>query len=79
MITLFGINDMDQFFKTVDKCNGPVIAEFAENEKYDLKSNVRMRNNLQLLHDGYQGSINLKLSCSEDIIRMIDYMAKSYC
>lgn len=79
MITLFGINDVNKFFNTVDECNGPVIAAFSDKEEYDLKTNNAVRKNLQLLHDGYQGSIDLKLSCSEDVIRMIDYMAKSYC
>ena len=79
MITLFGIKNMNQFFNVVDQCNGPVIAAFSENEEYDLETNKSIRKNMQLLCNGYQGSLCLKLTCSEDIIRMIDYMSKSYC
>lgn len=79
MITLNGIPNMNRFFDAVDHCSGPVIAEFPESGEFDLKHSSIIRSSLKSMANGYQGSFSMKLDNAGDTLRIIDYMAHSWC
>jgi len=79
MITINGIPDINRFFNAVDHCSGPVIAEFPEIGRFDLRESKTIREALNGMKQGYQGSFSMKVASAADMITIIDYMAHSYC
>lgn len=72
-ITLNRINNIDGFFRMVDKCSQPVYVS-DEEHTVDLKNNSTARNIIKAAcGEGWHGLLNLKVS-SADTESVLSYM-----
>lgn len=71
----YNINNVDSFFKVLDKCKGRVELISPEGDRINLKSKLSQYLSLvKIFHDGYIKELELKVYNDEDKMLMMNYM-----
>ena len=71
---LKNINNLEQFFETVDKCKGDVYLTTSEGDRLNLKSQLTKYITLAALcHSTVISEMNLEVSNPEDMPLLMDY------
>lgn len=71
------IDDINEFFKVIDKCTGRVELTSTEGDRINLKSRLTQFVAMtQLLDTTYVKELEIVASEPEDVKRILDYMMK---